>query len=151
MQRDGMCIGLRHLCKSSFIYGAPAWNMLRSSKCSVAAPFHACMLWYDTCCICSSVRGFVASPTSHMQIIVGFMLCTTLAIVSPKRVMLACSLACLDAFQSILMNTTLTDFPVLCSSGASGLCSVAAVIQGPCLAAAIWVAEGMQAMEARQC
>ena len=74
------------------------------------------------------------------------------SIVLPKRFMLVLRvLKCLDDFQSILMNTTLADISVLCSSGTSGLCSVAAIIQGQCLAAAIWVAEGMQVMEARQC
>ncbi len=50
-----------------------------------------------------------------------------------------------------VLSSVLADISVLCSSGTSGLCSVAEVIQGQCLAAAIWVAEGMQAMEARQC
>ena len=52
----------------------------------------------------------VVSPTSHMQIIVGFMWRTTLAIVAARRFMLWMSLLfILLDFQSIFVNTTLAD------------------------------------------
>ena len=96
-----------------------------------------------------------------MQIIAGRMLRTTLAIVLPNTFILALSLKCLDAFQSMLMNTTLADNFVLRGNGVSGLSSVAAVIPTGLssvaavfrhvgLAAAIWEAEGMRAMQERQ-
>ena len=119
-------------CMSIVIYGASTLNMQRSSMCSVAASFHDCMLWSATCCICFFVRGIDATPTSLMQIIVGFMLRTTPKIVLYRSNMLALRrrLLCLAAFQSILMNTTLADTAVLCSSSASRSCPVAAVIWG---------------------
>ena len=60
-----------------------------------------------------------------MQIIEGFMVRTTPAMVPARIRMLASSVACiLLDFQSILMNTTLADIAVLCSSrrGDGGWC-----------------------------
>ena len=85
--------------------------------CSVAVSFHVLVHWFATCCICSSLRGFLTSPTSHMQIIFGFMLCTTLTIAMARRCMLAASVRyILLDFQSMLMNIKLADISVLCRS-----------------------------------
>ena len=80
----------------------------------------------------STVSGDETTPTSHMQIIAGFILRTTPPIVSPKIDMLALSLflLCRDAFQSMLMNTTFALIIVLCSSSASlPRCAAAAIFK----------------------
>ena len=110
--------------------------MLRSWMCSVAASFQARMTSSAMISICRRLKRCDVSPTSHMQIIVGFIVLTTSLIVSERRRRLEDSVLCIMAsFQSILTNTMLADISVTClCSVAAGtwwckvrLCSVAAV------------------------
>ena len=116
-ESDGPSIGWDHLCKPSRI-GAPAVNMQRSRMCSVAASLQARMTSSATCCICRWLKGFVFSPTSHMQIIVGCMLLTTPLIALASASMLVHVVFCI---QSMFTHTHtacrhLCHSTVLCSS-----------------------------------
>ena len=93
----------------------------------------------DALCCCQCPAAFISLLCSRA---------TTQTNNSKHAEVIAMPSACNVA--TIVMNTTLADILVLRSSCTSGPCSVAAVIQGQSVAAAIWVAEGMQAMQEKQ-